>query len=497
MDAKAIVIGSGFGGSVAALRLGEAGIKTIVLERGRRWIIKDPTGDGTFATFRKPDGRAEWLNEVSKTPGYEGIALGASTGVLEIIKSRDLTLLAGAGVGGGSLVYGGILIQPPGNLFRKVFPAIVDYDEMDRVYYPRVRSVIKTAPIPDDVFHSKYYVGLRVLYEQAKKAGFAPTDTTTGTSDGICKFPMAVDWDIVREEIVGTKVRSVIAAEFWFGNNSGAKQTLDRDYLRRAELTGAAEIRAHHVVQEIATAPGGGYLLKCDRIDDHGLVIEHVTLSCEWLFLAAGTIGTCKLLMKARARGTIKSLPEGLGGGFGNDGDVFLVRTDLPEVTNPHLGGPGAVAVMNYQNPVRPCVMMRAPFPRFEQDYPALDAIGSFVFTLTSSRGRLNYDDRNDSLEVDYTPDSDEPARLLADRLNRAGGGTLSSIASRTTGHQLGGASMGIVCDDLGRVHGQTGLYVVDGALIPGSTTCVNPALTIAAIAERCMDGVLREDFTR
>jgi cholesterol oxidase len=68
-------------------------------------------------------------------------------------------------------------------------------------------------------------------------------------------------------------------------------------------------------------------------------------------------------------------------------------------------------------------------------------------------------------------------------------------IASQTTGHQLGGACMGQVCDDCGRVEGHSHLYVVDGALIPGSSTCVNPALTIAAIAERCLERILAEDI--
>jgi cholesterol oxidase len=69
------------------------------------------------------------------------------------------------------------------------------------------------------------------------------------------------------------------------------------------------------------------------------------------------------------------------------------------------------------------------------------------------------------------------------------------SITSGITAHPLGGACMGQVCDDRGRVDGYAGLYVVDGALMPGSTTCVNPALTIGAIAERAMDHLLAEDI--
>ena len=63
-----------------------------------------------------------------------------------------------------------------------------------------------------------------------------------------------------------------------------------------------------------------------------------------------------------------------------------------------------------------------------------------------------------------------------------------------STWHSLGGASMGTVCDLDGRVHGQRGLYVLDGALIPGTTAACNPSMTIAAVAERAMDNLVAND---
>ena len=494
-DIPAIVIGSGFGGAVAALRLGEAGVDTIVLERGRRWTITDPTGDNTFSTFRDMDRRAEWLSPISKTPLYEGKPIGKYAGVLEVVVDEKLTLLAGAGVGGGSLAYGGILIEPPGKLFREAFPGGIDYDEMDRVYYPRVRSVIKTAPIPDDVLDSEYYAGLRVLCDHARKAGFTDRASSTDPRDGLVRFPMAVDWDIVRDEIAGRKVASVIAAEFWLGNNSGGKQTLDRDYLSRAEATGHVKIRPLHHVTAIAEAPGGGYTVSCDNITEQGDLAERLTLRCDHLFLAAGCLGTTQLLMRARARGGLPRVNEHLGEGFGNDGDVFLVRGELSETTNPHLGGPGAIAICNYENPFRPTLMMRAPFPRFATDFPQKNAIGSFVFTHNFNRGRFSYDAAADTLRLDFEPDPPDAVDHLVDRLNRVAGGKLVSSGSRITGHQLGGACMGAVCDLEGRVAGHPQLYVVDGALLPGTSTCTNPALTIAAIAERSLERIIATDL--
>jgi cholesterol oxidase len=494
-DVQAIVIGSGFGGAVAALRLGQAGIETLVLERGRRWHIGDATRDATFATFEKPDGRAEWLSAVTKTPGYEGRPIDVHPGVLEVLPNRDCTFLAGAGVGGGSLVYGGILIQPPAELFTQVFPSAINYDDMDTIYYPRVRSMMQTAPIPDDVLHSDYFAGTRVLWEQAQQAGFPSQESSTYFGNCTARIPMGIDWDIVREEIAGTKVPSFIKAEFWYGNNSGAKRTLDMNYLKLAADTGAVEIRPLHIVTDIAEEPHGGYRVSCEVIDTTGTVVRKYSLTCAALFLAAGTFGTCKLLLKAKARRTLPRLNEFLGQGFGNDGDVFVQRGHLPAITNPHLGGPGCIAVCNYHNPIKPCVMMRAPFPRFARDFPAHDMIGSFVFALTSHRGRVSYNASTDALQVHFSPDSDAAVRHLVEHLNQVNGGTLLSIASQVTGHQLGGACMGQVCDVDGRVAGHRQLYVVDGALIPGSTTCVNPALTIAAIAERCLEHILKEDM--
>jgi cholesterol oxidase len=490
----AIVIGSGFGGAVAALRLGQAGVPTVVLERGRRWTIEDPTTNATYATFEEPDGRAEWLNAVTKTPAYEGTPIDVYTGILEILTKGNSTFMVGAGVGGGSHVYGGILIQPPRQLFERVFPASLDYEEMDRIYYPRVLEVIETEPIPDDVLATDFFLGLRTFVKHARKAGFPERASTTEFRSGTARFPMAVDWDAVRDEIAGRRVPSFIAAEFWYGNNSGAKRTLDRDYLKFAEETGSVEIRPLHLVTSIAAAEGG-YQVTGVRIDETGASLEGVTLTCDHLFLAAGAFGTTELLLRAKAKGQLPRLPASLGRGFGNDGDIFLIRGDLEEMTNPHLGGPGCIALLDYDNPVNPSIMMRAPLPRFAQDFPDKNVIGSFFFSVTPNRGRLSYDEATDSAELDFTPDGDAAARHLAERLNAANGGRLLATTANITGHQLGGACMGTTCDTEGRVEGYSGLYVVDGALLPGSSTCTNPAFTIAAIAERCLERILTKDI--
>ena len=491
---KAIVIGSGFGGAVAALRLGQAGIETAVLERGRRWTITDPTRNATFAVFEKPDGRAEWLTTVTRTPGYDGVPIERYTGLLEAFTLAGIKFVAGAGVGGGSLCYAGILLQPPRELFAQIFPPSVSYDELDQVFFPRVRSVMEIAVIPDDVLNSTDYRHVRAFRDQALKA-FPSDGSVSGFRDGVTKIEMGVDWNVVREEIAGTKVPSLIAAQFWWGNNSGAKRSLDRNYLKDAEATGHVDILPLHNVTGIAPAERGGYAVAVDVIDEQGEVVRRETLTCDHLFLAAGTFGTCKLLMRARARGLLPGLASGLGHGFGNDGDIFLARHKLSENTQPFRGGPGNIAIVNYSNPVMPSVMMPMCLPRFERDFPEHNAIASFVFSHTRNRGALRYDPATDSLDLDFDRDSDAAARSIVDRLNAANGGELHHTDAQITGHPLGGAAMGTVCDDAGRVNGYRNLYVVDGALIPGASAAVNPAFLIAGLAERCLDRILATDI--
>ena len=118
---------------------------------------------------------------------------------------------------------------------------------------------------------------------------------------------------------------------------------------------------------------------------------------------------------------------------------------------------------------------------------------------MTDHRGRFFYDEASDGARVEFAHDqqAESAARAVSGELCAVSGGEIISATAQITGHQLGGAAMGQVCDDVGRVVGHPNLFVVDGALIPGSSTCVNPALTIAAIAERCMDRLLVADVRR
>ena len=232
---RALIIGSGFGGSVAAYRLGLKGVETLVLERGRRWTMKN--NRGPFATSRYPDGRALWLSETDllvndgpKDPLPRGL------GLVERYNEDGIIVWASSGVGGGSLVYNTVLLQPSEQNFYRCFPRDVSYEQMNREFYPRVVEIMDANPIPDDVLLSSPYLGARIFQDLASRAGI-PTQ----------RINTATNWHIVRKELRGMLESSAASGEIWYGGNSGYKNSLDKNYLKLAEDTGKVQIGRAHV----------------------------------------------------------------------------------------------------------------------------------------------------------------------------------------------------------------------------------------------------------
>ncbi|RUS93992.1 cholesterol oxidase [Dulcicalothrix desertica PCC 7102] len=478
---EAVVIGSGFGGAVASLRLGQAGIETVVLERGRRWEITD-AGD-TFCTYQKPDGRSSWLSPT--TPSLlGGTPIDVYTGVLDVKVGDGITAWRGAGVGGTSLIYGGITYQPTQELFYQVFPRSIDYEELNRVYYPRVRSILKPSAIPDDILATQFYLTSRIVLEQAAKANLKAR-----------KYDMNIDWDIVRQEIAGQKVPSTIVGALFYGINSGANQSLDRNYLKMASSTGYVQIRPLHVVTEIEEADNNRFRVVCNQINEQGVVINKKTIVCRYLFLAAGSIGTTELLLRAKNTGKLRRLSEQVGKLWGNNGDALSIVATSRQ-TNPTQGGLVTV-IEDFDNPISPVVLEQFPFPGApEGAYVALS------LALSKPEGYLKYDASKQTANLVWPKNSANNQKIqnavldTYQRFNQANGTSLAQPPdANTTAHPLGGATIGAVCNPYGRVHGYRNLFVVDGAFIPGSCACTNPSLTIAALAERSMDRFLNGNF--
>ena len=493
----AIVIGSGFGGAAAALRLGQAGIDTVVLERGRRWPIRR---DGnTFATFERPDGRAYWLREQTGEAvlGMPQLVkpIDRYLGVLEIVEGNGIYVGGGAGVGGGSLVFNAIMVKPRRRLFERLFPRDIDFDEMNDIYYPRVRRIIGSRPMPDDVLATEYYRSSRVSFDQAVAAGF-PTRPVD----------LAIDWAIVRDEIAGRRVPSAIAGQSFYGLNSGAKRSLDHNYLPQAEATGHVDIVPQHDVVAIERTHGERYVVTVVRIGDNGEALGPPRrVICKYLFLGAGSIGTTSLLVRARDTGALPGLNDHIGRHWAANGDIPVIRGLLP-ATNPGTGGPAGHFIMeDLDNPFGPTSLVELVLPPHIAaalsafgappdfaNYASLGippAIGSFVYEPAVDRVALTWPAADPRLGHFLAA-----AQQTLSVMDQRNGSMTLSFNPAVSAHPLGGAVLGKACDMDGRVKGHRGLYVVDGALIEGSTGLANPSFTIAALAERCMDRILTRD---
>lgn len=482
---RVVVLGSGFGGAITTMRLTEAGIPVTLIERGQRW----PVGKANaFPTVAKLDRRVTWMRSTGSIwPGVVPPSTGTGyPGLVEFINGRGMDVACPAAYGGGSVPYHGMSVQPRGDLFDRVMPGALDYEEFDRVFYPRVGGVLKISTMPDDVLASDRYASSRRFQEWVRKAGLPAAGPV----------PMTVDWNIVRLELAGELPPLFSTGDVGLGVNGPGKHSLDTNYLPRAEATGKVEIKVLHDVKSIARDARGRWVLEIERIDMRGRVVERITLTTDVLFMGAGSPNTTKLLVRAGARGDITDLPDDLGGHYSGNGDLINAHI-LKDPTGLWQGGPANIASRDWDNPEGPATLLFAPVPQ-AVDLHVLMTIGMFI---PDRFGRWEYDARRDEAILSY-PGSlrSEIASSAQRRLNRvarAAGAVATLDVTRlnpVTFHSLGGAVLGKVTDDYGRVLGQRGLYVVDGALIPGSTACANPSLTIAALAERNVAHVLRND---
>jgi cholesterol oxidase len=514
-SARAVVIGSGLGGAIAAFRLAEAGVRTLVLERGRRWPIT-PAGD-TFPPFLQPDRRSSYLTPSPVFPMQPPALYKPYTGLFEKVTGDGMSVLCGAGVGGSTLVYAGAWIRPSAEVFSHILPQI-DHAELERVHFPRAASRVGIAPIPDDVLADPAYVGTRLFLDQAERAGLHAE-----------RVANAVDWDVVRDELAGRAKPSVTRGEYFSGVNSGARNSADRNYLAAAERTGLVEVAPLHRVTGIATAPGGRYRVDVERIDEDGVVLERIAVTADAVFLGAGSAGTSRLLVRARATGALPGLSEEVGRNWGNNGDRIDLRALVPEPTGGPQGGPMPVAIRRVDDPADPVTVAFGPAPLpFDARLMPLPGFGA-----CRPVGEFRYDARTDEVRLHWPRDGDIAAQksvrdvllqlvrtdfggLLPDVSRTIGELTkglpdglapLASIATNApsglldlgdldpvTWHPLGGATLGTACDLRGRLHGHPGLYVTDASLIPGSTGACNPSWTIAALVERCLDDIVARD---
>jgi cholesterol oxidase len=307
------------------------------------------------------------------------------------------------------------------------------------------------------------------------------------------------NWSVIRSELSGDVRKSATIGLTNHGNSNGAKFDLNQNYLSSAEATGLAKVYPGQEVENIGW-DGSRYIVDIVSREITGEMLQRKTMTCDRLFLAAGSIGTSELLVKARGQGSLSNLNEYVGQGWGTNGDAIVVRS--------FAGSAG----LTQGTPSASCIHDRSTAcpVTFENWYAPgvpvnIGIIGSLGMAYdTQNRGEFKWVPSNNRVELSWARNGNATAHASIAEVNEK----IASASNTVTGlwpiidsvnglnwtaHPLGGAVLGQVTDNYGRVKGHPGLYVMDGAAIPGTTGSVNPSLTISALAERNIEEIIRQ----
>jgi len=521
IDYDFVVIGSGFGGSVSALRLAEKGYRVGVLEMGKRWGVED------FA-------RTNW--NVRK---YLWLPRLGCHGIQQITLLRDVLVFHGAGVGGGSLVYANTLLAPPDEAFRdERWPGGEDWKAKLAPHYEMARFMLGATEstktfVADDL--------LRQVVDEETGRGHTFTRHAVGVYFGEAD-------QTVPDPFFGgegpPRTGCILCGECMTGCRHGAKNTLDRNYLHLAEKRGCV-VHPETLVTDIRPLEGGGYEVHTVR-STAWLRRQPRVFRASGVVVSASPLGTVKLLLECKERGSLPALSDQLGNYVRTNSEVILgatARDDsvdyshgiaitsgvFPEerthveivrygkgqdfmslmVTYLTGGGPPWPRWLRWLgNMVRhPIGFLRAHSPFGWAKRTAIllvmQPISSFMRLTLRRRpwGRvLSTEVKDGARPPTYMPLANRLAARMAEKMGGTPGSVLLEVVANTstTAHILGGATMGRtaadgVCDARGRVFGYENLYVADGSLVPANLG-VNPSLTITALAEHVMSGIRDSD---
>jgi cholesterol oxidase len=492
-QADVIVIGTGYGGAVVAKRLGESGASVLMLEMGRLWDT--PGRDGKiFCGVDAPDGRAMWFRDKLVLGGLMpldiDIPVARQAGILDVVQGPNMAVYCGRGVGGGSLVNMAMLVTPPRDVLARTFPQL-DVDAMLRTYYPRALGVLRGNSVRRAFWErTPWYQYSRVGHAASTAAGFDAQFLTSG-----------YDYAYMEREEAGTVPGSALNHEAGFGNNYG-KQSVDKNYLADAVATGNVSIASLHIVRELRRDPSGVYVVSANAIDEAGNLLARKEITCKYLFLCGGSMGTSQLLVRARETGTLENLNDAVGTQWGPNSDIFVMRgNSLWNPTGDRISTVPATGFRTVDRQGKAVFSMDIPFPLGVETFVSFN----IVMTENPEAGRFVYNPLTDAAELAWHAEQNAPAvasaRFVFDKINQANAtdyfsGLLlgTDFLDNTTYHPVGGCPLGTATDDYGRLRGYDKLYVADSSLIPRGIVA-NPALTVAALAERNIERIIAEDF--
>lgn len=512
-DYDVVVIGSGFGGNVSALRLTEKGYRVGVMEAGRRF------DDDTLPKSSWDLRRFFWFPKL----GLRGIQ--------RLTLLRDVLVLSGAGVGGGSLVWANVCYEPLENAFDDPqWSHITDWKKELAPFYDLARRMLGADRVPfetnaDGVIQA---VGRHLGVEHT----FELSDVAVYFGDPEVEVP---------DPYFGGEGPSRAGCRHCGGCMVGcrynAKNRLDKNYLYLAEKNGAA-VHANHQVVDLEPLAAGGYRLttRTPAAWLHGAGRRY---TARQVVFAAGALGTTRLLMQLRDSGRLSDLSPRLGYQVRTNSEAIVGASALSVDTDYSHG----VAITSSIHPDRGSTIEPVRYPAGSNAMGLLGTIlvdgggrvprwlrflaaavrHPLVFTRSFSVRRwsertvvlLVMQSIDNSLRIirkkgwfrtrltsahdtgkpnpRYLPVANEAARAAAAHMGGYPGSSINEVVLNipVTAHILGGACLGDsavtgVVDPYHRVFGYPDLHVVDGAAVTANLGA-NPSLTITAMAERAM----------
>src|SRR3984957_5841776 len=511
------IVGSGFGGSVSALRLSEKGYSVAVLEMGKRWRTED---------FPETN----WNLRKSMWQPGQGLY-----GTLQLTVLRDVFILHGCGVGGGSLVYANTLLVPPDEAFDDPQWIGLDWKDALRPHYDTALRML--GAIPSEVIVETD----RMLKKVADEMGRGHTfhRATVGVYFGEAGVK-------TQDPYFGGEGPERTGCTLCGGGRGGcrygAKNTLDKNYLHLAEARGTRIFPESRVV-DVGALEGGGYELTIEQ--STGLRPPRRTMRARQVVISAGSLGTVELLMRCKERGSLPRLSSALGDYVRTNSEALLgVRSRRDDVDysrgiaitsgvyiddKTHVecvrygagsdalaplatlltdGGPPWPRWMRWMGEIarHPISFLRTLVPFGASKHGVIllvmqpiDSHLRYVLrrSLTWPFGKVLDTERGEADPVPvYFPVAQQVAKRMAEKMDGiAQSGIIEVLLNKaTTAHILGGCPMGTspehgVGDTRSMAFGHEGLYVVDGSIIPANLG-VNPSLTITAMAEHAMSHV-------
>jgi cholesterol oxidase len=518
-DTDYAIVGSGFGGSVSALRLSERGYRVLVLEKGARFAASD------FAKSNWNVKRWLWLPSVG------------CRGIFKMTFLPHVTALSGVGVGGGSLVYANTLPVPADEFFSAPsWGHLADWKRELAPHYATAKRMLGATRVPFTTLPDE--VLREVGKDIGREDGWSPTDVAVFFGEPDVKVPDPYFGGEGPERSGCTRCGGCMV-----GCRHEAKNTLDKNYLWLAEKRGA-KVEADTEVTWVRPLEGGGYAITARTgRSPFPFLRKTRTFTAKNVAFSGGVLGTVELLLKLKeSPAGLPKISEKLGDFVRTNSEVLMgvvtERRDVDLSEGIAIGSILKTDAHSHLEPVRypsgsgffrPLAMPHAPgdtvgtrllnagamFVRrpwatlkaaFVSDWAKYTMILLYMRTsegtLRMKLGRgirtlfrrgLTTGTGSGPQAKAWVPEATELARRVEKKLD----GYTESLATETllgiptTAHILGGCCMGTsaengVIDDRHRVFGYEGLYVIDGSAISANPG-VNPSLTITALAERAM----------